>query len=160
MQSATKNGKVLRPWPVIACRKRSSQALKCSESTEVGDTTASGRQATADHAGLRGLQDTDVDEGLQHCEGAVQCVRGRSQVRTKAAASNGRRKPRPTLGPKSWKCPNCLKRIDVDSARAELVRHLNARGDRCAGSGHRLPQRSTDAMDYRVAGSFEGGRRT
>ncbi len=88
----------------------------------------------------------------------AECLRGRSQVRAKAAASNGRRKPPPALGPKSWKCPNCLKRIDVDSARVELVRHLNARGDRCAGSGYRLPQRSTDAMDYRVAGSFEGGR--
>lgn len=89
----------------------------------------------------------------------AECVHGRSQVRGKEAASNGRRKTPPALGPKSWKCPNCLKRIDVDSARLELVRHLNARGDRCAGSGYPLPQRGTDAMDYRVAGSFEGGRR-
>lgn len=88
----------------------------------------------------------------------TECLRGRSQVRPKAAASNGRRKAPQALGPKSWKCPNCLKRIDVDSARVELVRHLNTRGDRCAGSGYRLPQRSTDAMDYRVAGSFESGR--
>lgn len=88
----------------------------------------------------------------------AECLRGRGQVPAKAAASKGRRKPRPTLGPKSWKCPNCLKRIDVDSARVELVRHLNARGDPCAGSGYRLRQRSTDALDYRLPGSFEGGR--
>jgi len=51
-----------------------------------------------------------------------------------------------------------VKRIDVDTARATLVDHLNAKGNRCAGSGYPLPQRSEDALDYRVAGSFEGGR--
>ena len=61
-------------------------------------------------------------------------------------------------GPKTWKCPNCVKRIDVDMRRTTLVDHLNARGKRCAGSGFPLPQRSQDALDYRVAGSFEGGR--
>jgi hypothetical protein len=28
-----------------------------------------------------------------------------------------------------------------------------------SGSGYQFPQRSADALDYRVAGSFEGGRR-
>jgi len=64
--------------------------------------------------------------------------------------------PPPPAGPKSWKCPNCLKRVDVK--RAALVPHNNARGVRCAGSEYQLPQKSTDALDYRVAGSFEGGR--
>lgn len=64
----------------------------------------------------------------------------------------------PAAGPKSWKCPNCLKRIQVDRKRA-LVQHRNAKGQRCAGSGYQLPERSVDALDYRVAGSFESGRR-
>jgi len=68
-------------------------------------------------------------------------------------------KPPPASGPTSWKCPTCLKRIDVEPAHTVLVHHQNARGKRCAGSGHQLPQKSMDAMDYRVAGSFEGGRR-
>ena len=61
--------------------------------------------------------------------------------------------------PKSWKCPNCWKRIDIDRTGTELVDHPNARGQRCAGSGYQLPQKSSDALDYRLAGSFEGGRR-
>jgi hypothetical protein len=52
-----------------------------------------------------------------------------------------------------------LKRIDVNKARTALVHHQNGRGERCAGSGYQLPQKSVDALDYRVAGSFEGGRR-
>ena len=60
-------------------------------------------------------------------------------------------------GPKTWKCPNCLKRVDIGRG-VVLVQHQNARGERCRGSGHQVPQRSTDALDYRVAGSFEGGR--
>ncbi len=60
-------------------------------------------------------------------------------------------------GPKTWKCPNCLKRIDVVSGVA-LVQHQNLNGQRCRGSGYQIPEKSSDALDYRVAGSFEGGR--
>jgi len=84
-----------------------------------------------------------------------------NKVRRRKAAGSGAqpKKPPPTpAGPKSWKCPNCLKRIDVEKGTA-LVQHLNARGKRCRGSGFQLPQKSADALDYRVAGSFEGGRR-
>ena len=60
-------------------------------------------------------------------------------------------------GPKAWKCPICLKRVDIGKG-VVLVEHQNARGERCRGSGYQIPQASTDALDYRVAGSFEGGR--
>lgn len=76
-----------------------------------------------------------------------------------AAGAGSSKKTTNKTGPTSWKCPNCLKRIDLDKSRTVLVSHHNARGQRCAGSGYQLPQRSTDALDYRVAGSFEGGRR-
>jgi len=140
-------------------RRNAKSSVRNQRKSETPPRAAGKQQLTTQYC--VGCKTRTSMKGFSIAKGlCAECVRGRSQVRTKAAASNGRRKPRPTLGPKSWKCPNCLKRIDVDSARAELVRHLNARGDRCAGSGHRLPQRSTDAMDYRVAGSFEGGRRT
>lgn len=95
----------------------------------------------------------DVGRGL--------CAECRRQARSNNASNRGAqaKKTTPTqTGPKSWKCPNCLKRIEVDKKRT-IVQHLNARGLRCAGSGYQLPERSVDAMDYRVAGSFEGGRR-
>lgn len=91
----------------------------------------------------------------------AECVDHRRQARAKKAAQvrvSPTKTPSPQ-GPKSWRCPTCLKRIDVDIARTVLVSHQNARGQLCAGSGHELPQKSADAMDYRVAGSFEGGRR-
>lgn len=80
--------------------------------------------------------------------------------RSRAAGSGAQPKKRSSTpaGPTTWKCPNCLKRIDVEKGTA-LVQHLNARGQRCRGSGFQLPQKSADALDYRVAGSFEGGRR-
>ena len=90
----------------------------------------------------------------------AECGGGRGQGRPTQATDSGAqsRKVAPTTtGPKAWKCPNCVKRIDVDTARATLVHHLNARGQRCAGSGYPLPEKSEDALDYRVAGSFEGG---
>jgi len=59
--------------------------------------------------------------------------------------------------PKSWKCPNCLQRIQV--LKWALVQHKNARGQVCRGSGYEPPQPSRDALDHRVSGSFEGGRR-
>lgn len=94
----------------------------------------------------------DVGRGL--------CAECRRRARPSKAASSGapKKPPAPPAGPKSWKCPNCLKRLEVDKARA-LVQHQNAKGQRCAGSGYQLPERSVDALDYRVAGSFEGGRR-
>jgi hypothetical protein len=76
-----------------------------------------------------------------------------SQVGDRAEAKNQALQP----GPKTWKCPNCLKRIDVVRGVA-LVQHQNLKGQRCRGSGYQIPQKSTDALDYRVAGSFEGGR--
>lgn len=66
--------------------------------------------------------------------------------------------PKPA-SPGTWKCPTCLQRIDVDPSGAELVEHKNSRGETCAGSRHELPQKSRDAFDHRVPGSFEGGRR-
>jgi hypothetical protein len=92
----------------------------------------------------------------------AECVAIRREMRPKKAASSGVRPTKPpstSSGPKSWKCPTCLKRIDVNNARTALVHHQNARRERCAGSGYQLPQKSVDALDYRVAGSFEGGRR-
>ena len=89
------------------------------------------------------------------------CGGGRGQGHPSQATNSGaqsRKVPLAPSGPKTWKCPNCVKRIDVDEARTTLIDHLNARGKRCAGSGYPLPQRSEDALDYRVAGSFEGGR--
>ena len=83
----------------------------------------------------------------------------RGNAARKGAKSKKSKKPSSnSSGPKTWKCPNCVKRIDVDLRRTTLVDHLNAKGKRCAGSGFPLPQRSQDALDYRVAGSFEGGR--
>lgn len=101
----------------------------------------------------KSMKGFDVGRGL--------CAECRSQASSNNASNRGahpKKPPPPQTGPKSWKCPNCLKRIEVDKKRA-LVQHQNARGLRCAGSGFQLPERSVDAMDYRVAGSFEGGRR-
>lgn len=101
----------------------------------------------------KSMKGFDVGRGL--------CAECRSQARSNNASNRGaqsKKPPPPQTGPKSWKCPNCLKRIEVDKKRV-LVQHQNARGLRCAGSGFQLPERSVDAMDYRVAGSFEGGRR-
>lgn len=76
---------------------------------------------------------------------------------SKAGQGGQAKKASTPAGPKTWKCPNCLKRIDTGKG-ATLVEHQNARGERCRGSGYQVPQASTDALDYRVAGSFEGGR--
>lgn len=76
---------------------------------------------------------------------------------TKAGPVGQAKKASTPAGLKTWKCPNCLKRIDIEKGAA-LVQHQNARGERCRGSGYQVPQASTDALDYRVAGSFEGGR--
>lgn len=76
---------------------------------------------------------------------------------SKAGHAGEAKKASTPAGPKTWKCPNCLKRIDTGKG-ATLVEHQNARGERCRGSGYQVPQASTDALDYRVAGSFEGGR--
>jgi hypothetical protein len=76
---------------------------------------------------------------------------------SKAGRVGQARKTSTPAGPKTWKCPNCLKRVDIGKG-VVLVEHQNARGERCRGSGYQVPQTSTDALDYRVAGSFEGGR--
>jgi hypothetical protein len=91
----------------------------------------------------------------------AECRQTQTQPRPSTAVKKlvqPQKPPKTPPGPRTWKCPNCVKRIDVDTARATLVDHLNGRGTRCAGSGYQLPQRSEDALDYRVAGSFEGGR--
>ncbi|TDL00800.1 hypothetical protein EUA02_05720 [Mycobacterium paragordonae] len=92
----------------------------------------------------------DIGRGL--------CAECRSRVRPSKAASSAAQAKKAPAGPKTWKCPNCLKRVEVDK-KSILVPHRNAKGQRCAGSGYQLPERSVDALDYRVAGSFEGGRR-
>lgn len=92
----------------------------------------------------------------------AQCGESRQQAQAVRAASKREqpeKQPSTPSGPKSWKCPNCLKRIDVNNARTALVLHNGAGGRLCVGSGYQLPQKSVDALDYRVAGSFEGGRR-
>jgi hypothetical protein len=119
-------------------------------------------QAATDHAVLRGLQVTEVDQGLQCRAGlCAEYVDNRRQVCPKKVANSGVQSSKPpsaSSGPKSWKCPT-LKRIDVNKARTALVHHQNRWGERCAGSGYPLPQKSVDALNYRVAGNFEGGRR-
>lgn len=88
------------------------------------------------------------------------CVRKVGQGRPKAANKSLRaKKPPAPPGPTTWKCPNCLRRVDVNRTRTALVDHLNRKGQRCGGSGYQLPEKRTDAMDYRAPGSFEGGRR-
>ena len=87
---------------------------------------------------------------------------GEAQTRPRSSTAPKRvaqpEKPQKTpAGPKLWKCPNCLKRVEV--ASGALVDHQNARGRCCAGSRYEPPQKSADALDYRVTGSFEGGRR-
>lgn len=86
------------------------------------------------------------------------CAECRSRVRPSKAARSTTPAKKAPAGPKTWKCPNCLKRIEVDKKSA-LIPHRNARGQRCTGSGYQVPEKSVDALDYRVAGSFEGGRR-
>lgn len=66
-------------------------------------------------------------------------------------------KPKPDQGPKTSTCPRCLQRVNVKHYSLEA--HNNLSRTPCAGSGHALPQRSKDALDYRIRGSFEGGKR-
>jgi hypothetical protein len=65
--------------------------------------------------------------------------------------------PEPAVVSK-WRCPTCLQKVPVDPVDEVLEDHVNGRGQACRGSGHALPQRSHDALDHRVPGSFEGGR--
>jgi hypothetical protein len=102
----------------------------------------------------KSMRGFDIGRGL-----CAECSADRAAQVSKKVPTTKARAVKPPSGPTSWKCPTCLKRIDVNDARTALVRHQNGRGDRCAGSGHQLPQRSTDALDYRVGGSFESGRR-
>lgn len=80
----------------------------------------------------------------------------RHQDRAKSRPKSPKSQP---ASPGTSKCPTCLQRIDVDPSGTELVEHKNSRGATCAGSRHELPQKSRDAFDYRVPGSFEGGGR-
>lgn len=80
-------------------------------------------------------------------------------LRRVAGKKAGRKKTSAKLvGPKTWKCPNCLRRIDVRLG-TELADHFNAQGKPCRGSGYQLPQKRLDALDHRASGSFENGRR-
>jgi hypothetical protein len=84
--------------------------------------------------------------------------RGSNEATTPSVPAQSKRgSTRARSGPKSWKCPNCLQRVDVQNWA--LVEHKNARGSTCRGSGFEPPHRSGDAFDYRVPGSFEGGGR-
>lgn len=80
----------------------------------------------------------DIGRGL-----CAECRASRPARVSKKMPKEKTRATKPPPGPTSWKCPTCLKRIDVNDARTALVRHQNGRGDRCAGSGNQLPQRST-----------------
>jgi hypothetical protein len=167
-------------------RNRRNPALK--QKNAVGDQEPKkpgAKSVGASKTGLRNAGSTNVTGGVgQQRLNTQYCVRCKSRKSIKgfnvrsgvcADCRETQTQPRPSTtakkvaqpkkppknrpGPNSWKCPNCVKRIDVNAARTALVDHLNARGQRCAGSGYQLPQKSTDALDYRVAGSFEGGRR-
>lgn len=146
-------------------RREPARAQKNAQEKGDGQPAAKGARANTGQVtqycvgckARKSMKGFDVGRGL--------CAECRSQARSNNASNNAsnrgaqaKKTPPPQTGPKSWKCPNCLKRIEVDKKRA-LVQHQNARGLRCAGSGFQLPERSVDAMDYRVAGSFEGGRR-
>src|SRR4051794_15918972 len=83
----------------------------------------------------------------------AQATGNRGKGSTATSPSSKRRTP------KKSQCPNCLQLVPVDSSGTSLVKHVNGRRLACRGSGHRLPTKSQDALDYRVAGSFEGGSR-
>lgn len=92
----------------------------------------------------------DIKRGIcANCKGTVVTSKDR-----KPAKKPTRLEP---ATPKARKCPNCLQRVSVDRAGSALVEHLNGRHQTCVGSGHKLPQRSRDALDYRLPGNFEGG---
>ena len=111
-------------------------------------------QYCVDCKSRKSMKGFDIGRGL-----CAECRASRPPQVSRKVLKTTTRPTKPPPGPTSWKCPTCLTRIDVNDTRTALVRHENGRGDRCAGSGHQLPQRSTDALDYRVGGSFEGGRR-
>jgi len=100
----------------------------------------------------------NINRGL-----CAQC-QGKHKEQDKGAPKSTRATPAKRLSskrrtPKKSQCPNCLQLVPVDSSGTALVKHINGRRSTCRGSGHRLPTKSQDALDYRVAGSFEGGRR-
>lgn len=92
--------------------------------------------------------------------GLGRCAECRAAAASQPKAPRKRKKSKTQpVGPKTWKCPNCLQRIETDKSRTALIEHKNGRGRTCVGSGHKLPERSRDALDYRLPGNFEGGGR-
>lgn len=94
------------------------------------------------------------------CSGAGTKVKPASKKNSKAGTAQRSRKPMPEPAVVTkWRCPTCLQKVPVDPVDEALEDHVNGRGQECRGSGHALPKRSHDALDYRVPGSFEGGSR-
>lgn len=99
----------------------------------------------------RPIKGFDIELGVcASCRGAVSVRKGGSPVETRAT-------PNPPV-PMKWRCPKCLQKVPVDAAGAVLIEHLNIRREICGASGYELPQKSQDAFDYRVQGSFESGK--
>lgn len=154
-------------------RKRRGRATGRSNRHRLGIPVVSKDQAARPEPRKRVVDPEKVRKRVQELLGtpeprrskapAEKRIENRDQVSGSGKVAGGRAQPkksrRTPSGPKSWTCPNCVKRVDVDVSGTELVEHPNAKGVRCAGSGFPLPQRSEDALDYRVAGSYEGGRR-
>jgi hypothetical protein len=138
------------------------------------DPAGAQRNSADNRAGQKSTKNVNAGRITQHCVGCksqklmtgfdidrrlcAECQRQAGPHNVPRGRAQAKKAPPPPAGPKLWKCPNCLKRIQVDKKHT-LVQHQNAKGLRCAGSGYQLPERSVDALDYRVAGSFEGGRR-
>jgi hypothetical protein len=93
------------------------------------------------------------------CSGAATKAKPVSKKNSKAGSAHRRLEliPEPAVIMKR-RCPTCLRKVSVDPVDEVLENHANGRGQACRGSGHALPQRSQDALDHRVPGSFEGGR--
>ena len=94
----------------------------------------------------------------------AKCTGGKttSRQRSRASRSTGStsKKNRQASNPPrvvTRKCPNCLLKVPIEDDR--FAAHENRRDLPCRGSGEMIPEVSNDAFDYRVSGSFEGGRR-
>lgn len=94
----------------------------------------------------------DVRRGL--CSKCSRAATAKELRRRKKPAVKDRVRP-----VKNRKCPLCLQFVSVISGSGALVKHLNSRQEACRGSGSRPRRKGSDAMDYRVGGSFEGGKR-
>lgn len=64
--------------------------------------------------------------------------------------------------PRTRTCRACNKRVPVRLSKSDewlVQEHINHRDERCHQGGKVYFKEKKDAMDYRVPGSFEGGKR-